>query len=315
LNPNIERYRSYSTYFKELFGGRVQKVTIDAGFSCPNRDGTVSTGGCTYCNNNAFNPSYCVPEKSVLQQIEEGIEFHANRYRRANNYLAYFQAFSNTHAPLDELKKIYEPAIHHPKICGLVIGTRPDCMDEEKLAYFAEIAKSKYIILEYGIESVYEETLKSINRGHSYQQAVEMVNLTHQYGLHTGAHLIFGFPNETREMMLKSAAIISELPLNTIKFHQLQIVKETQMAKDYEQNPSKYNLFSLEEYLDFIVNYIAHLNPDFVIERFAGEVPPRFLISEPWGNLRYDQVLIQIQKRMEILDIWQGKYYQKSHQQ
>jgi hypothetical protein len=311
LNPNIERYRSYSTYFKELFGGRVQKVTIDAGFSCPNRDGTVSIGGCTYCNNNAFNPSYCVPEKSVLQQIEEGIEFHANRYRRANNYLAYFQAFSNTHAPLDELKKIYEPAINHPKICGLVIGTRPDCMDEEKLAYFAEIAKSKYIILEYGIESVYEETLKSINRGHSYQQAVEMVNLTHQYGMHTGAHLIFGFPNETREMMLKSAAIISELPLNTIKFHQLQIVKETQMAKDYEQNPSKYNLFSLEEYLDFIVNYIAHLNPDFVIERFAGEVPPRFLISERWGNLRYDQVLIQIQKRMELLDIWQGKHYQK----
>ena len=311
MSVTQERYRSYSTYFKELFGGRVQKVTIDAGFSCPNRDGTVSTGGCIYCNNNAFNPSYCVPEKSVLQQIEEGIEFHANRYRRANNYLAYFQAFSNTHAPIDELKKIYEPAINHPKICGLVIGTRPDCMDEEKLAYFAEIAKSKYIILEYGIESVYEETLNSINRGHSYQKAVEIVNLTHQYGLHTGAHLIFGFPTETREMMLKSAAIISELPLNTIKFHQLQIVKETQMAKDYEQNRSKYNLFSLEEYLDFIVNYIAHLNPDFVIERFAGEVPPRFLISEPWGSLRYDQVLIQIQKRMEILDIWQGKYFQK----
>jgi radical SAM protein (TIGR01212 family) len=283
-------------------------VTIDAGFSCPNRDGTIATGGCTYCNNNAFNPSYCVPEKSVLQQIEEGIEFHANRYRRANNYLAYFQAFSNTHASLEDLKRIYEPAINHPKICGLVIGTRPDCMDEEKLAYFAHIAKSKYVIIEYGVESVYEETLLRINRGHTYQKAEEIIKLTHQFGIHIGAHLIFGLPGETREMMMESAKIISKLPLSTIKFHQLQIVKETQMALDYKQNPSQFMLFTLEEYLDFIVNYISFLNPKFVIERFAGEVPPRFLISEPWGNLRYDQVLIQIQNKLENLDLWQGKF-------
>jgi hypothetical protein len=308
VSENRERYRSYSTYFKELFGGRVQKVTIDAGFSCPNRDGTIATGGCNYCNNNAFNPSYCVPEKSVLQQIEEGIEFHANRYRRANNYLAYFQAFSNTHASLEDLKKIYEPAINHPKICGLVIGTRPDCMDEEKLAYFANIAKSKYVIIEYGVESVYEETLLRINRGHTYQKAEEIIKLTHQYGIHIGAHLIFGLPGETREMMMESAKILSKLPLSTIKFHQLQIVKETQMALDYQHNPSQFTLFTLEEYLDFIVNYISYLNPKFVIERFAGEVPPRFLISEPWGNLRYDQVLIQIQNKFEKLDLWQGKF-------
>ncbi|MEI6346573.1 MAG: TIGR01212 family radical SAM protein [Bacteroidota bacterium] len=308
MSENRERYRSYSSYFKELFGGRVQKVTIDAGFSCPNRDGTVASGGCTYCNNNAFNPSYCVPEKSVLQQIEEGMEFHANRYRRANNYLAYFQAFSNTHASLEDLKRIYEPAINHPKICGLVIGTRPDCMDEEKLAYFANIAKSKYVIIEYGVESVYEETLLRINRGHTYQKAEEIIKLTHQFGIHIGAHLIFGLPGETREMMMESAKIISKLPLNTIKFHQLQIVKETQMAFDYQQNPSQFTLFTLEEYLDFIVNYISYLNPKFVIERFAGEVPPRFLISEPWGNLRYDQVLIQIQNKFEKLDLWQGKF-------
>lgn len=309
VNLNQERYRSYSTYFKELFGGRVQKVTIDAGFSCPNRDGTVSIGGCTYCNNNAFNPSYCVPEKSVQQQIEEGIEFHANRYRRANDYLAYFQAFSNTHAPLEELKKIYEPAINHPKICGLVIGTRPDCVDEEKLAFFAELAKTKYIIIEYGVESVYDETLRTINRGHTYQQAADMINLTHKYGIHTGAHLIFGLPGETREMMMNSAKIISKLPLNTIKFHQLQIVKDTQMATDYQQNRNHYSLFTLEEYLDFIVNYISHLNPNFVIERFAGEVPPRFLISEAWGKLRYDQILVKIQTQLETLNLWQGKFY------
>jgi radical SAM protein (TIGR01212 family) len=309
VNTNIERYRSYSSYFKELFGGRVQKVTLDAGFSCPNRDGTVGNGGCTYCNNSAFNPSYCMPEKSVQQQIEEGIEFHANRYRRAHQYLAYFQAFSNTHASLEELKKIYEPAINHPKICGLVIGTRPDCMDEEKLAFFAEVAKTKYVIIEYGVESVYEETLLAINRGHTFQKAAEIITLTHEYGLHAGAHLIFGLPGETRQMMMESAGIISKLPLNTIKFHQLQIVKETQMAVDYLKNPEKFNLFSLEEYLDFIVEYISHLKPSIVIERFAGEVPPRFLLSEPWGNLRYDQVLVQIQKRLETRDLWQGKYY------
>ncbi len=304
---NRVRYRSYSDYFKELFGGRVQKVTIDAGFSCPNRDGTVAVGGCTYCNNDAFNPSYCLSSKSVNQQIDEGIEFHANRYRRANQYLAYFQAFSNTHASLEKLKEIYAPAIAHPQVCGLVIGTRPDCMDEEKLAYFAEIAKTKYVIIEYGVESVYEETLININRGHTYQKAAEMIRLTHDYGLHTGAHLIFGLPGETREMMMDSARIISELPLNTIKFHQLQIVKGTAMALDYAQNREKYSLFTLDEYLDFMVEYIARLNPNFVIERFAGEVPPRFLLSEAWGSLRYDQVLIKIQKMLEAKDLWQGK--------
>lgn len=303
------RYRSYSDYFKELFGGRVQKVTIDAGFSCPNRDGTVAVGGCTYCNNDAFNPSYCLSSKSVIQQIDEGIEFHANRYRRANQYLAYFQAFSNTHASLEKLKEIYAPAIAHPQVCGLVIGTRPDCMDEEKLTYFAEIAKSKYVIIEYGVESVYEETLISINRGHTYQKAAEMIRLTHAYGLHTGAHLIFGLPGETREMMIDSAKIISELPLNTIKFHQLQIVKGTAMALDYEQNKEKYTLFTLDDYLDFMVEYIARLNPNFVIERFAGEVPPRFLVSEAWGSLRYDQVLIKIQQMLEAKDLWQGKFF------
>jgi uncharacterized protein len=307
---NRVRYRSYSDYFKELFGGRVQKVTIDAGFSCPNRDGTVAVGGCTYCNNDAFNPSYCLSSKSVTQQIDEGIEFHANRYRRANQYLAYFQAFSNTHASLEKLKEIYAPAIAHPQVCGLVIGTRPDCMDEEKLSYFAEIAKTKYVIIEYGVESVYGETLININRGHTYQKAAEMIRLTHDYGLHTGAHLIFGLPGETREMMMDSARIISELPLNTIKFHQLQIVKGTAMALDYAQNKDKYTLFTLDEYLDFMVEYIARLNPNFVIERFAGEVPPRFLVSEAWGSLRYDQVLIKIQQMLEAKDLWQGKFIQ-----
>ena len=303
------RFNSYASYFRNIFGGRVQKVTIDAGFSCPNRDGTIAHGGCTYCNNDSFNPSYCHPSKSVKQQIDEGIEFHANRYRRAKDFLAYFQAYSNTYKPLEELRKIYGQALEIPEIKGLVIGTRSDCIDKEKLKYFAEIAKTHYVILEYGIESVYDETLKRINRGHNYQSVVEAVNLTKSYGLHVGAHLIFGLPGETRQMMLDEVEVINKLPLDTIKFHQLQIVKGTAMGKDYLKTPDNYHLFDLEEYLDFIVAFTEKLHPEFVIERFAGEVPPRFLIASGWHGLRYDQVLNKIEKRLEETNSWQGKEF------
>jgi len=301
------RFNSYANYFKEVFGGRVQKVTIDAGFSCPNRDGKVAHGGCTYCNNASFNPSYCNPSKSVRQQIEEGIEFHANRYRRAKDFLAYFQAYSNTYKPLEELKRIYGQALEMPEIKGIVIGTRSDCIDEKKLSFFADIAKTHYVILEYGIESVYDQTLERINRGHDYQSVVDAVSLTKSYGLHVGAHMIFGLPGETRQMMLDEVEILNKLPLDTIKFHQLQIVEGTAMGKDYFKNPSDYNLFGLEEYLNFIVAFVERLNPDFVVERFAGEVPPRFLIASGWAGLRYDQVLNKIEKRLEEKATWQGR--------
>ncbi len=305
------RYNSYSEYFKQIFGERVQKVTIDAGFTCPNRDGTISVGGCTYCNNDAFNPSYCKSSKPIDQQINEGVQFHTNRYRRANRYLAYFQAFSNTHASLDTLKQIYQPAINHPQICGLVIGTRPDCIDEQKLEYFAQLSKTKYIIIEYGVESIYNQTLLEINRGHTYEIAEKAIKLTNEYGINTGAHFIFGLPGETHQQQLESVKIVSQLPLKTIKFHQLQIVKGTFMEKDYLNNPNKYSLFSLPDYITFICKYIEQLNPAIVIERFAGEVPPRFLVSEPWSSLRYDQILNLIETKLLELDTRQGKFYEK----
>ncbi len=308
INPFAPlRYNSYSEYFKKIFGGRIQKVTIDAGFTCPNRDGTVARGGCTYCNNDSFNPSYCHPEKSITTQIDEGIIFHANRYRRAEGFLAYFQAYSNTYKPLEELKKIYGEALKHPDIKGIVIGTRSDCIDPKKLAYFAEIAKTHYVIIEYGIESVYDETLVRINRGHNFQNVVDALELTASYGLHTGGHLIFGLPGETSQMMMDSVEIINKLPLKTIKFHQLQIVTGTAMGLDYRRNPQHYHLPSLEEYLDFITKYISKLNPAFVVERFAGEVPPNYLIASGWNGLRYDQVLNKIIKKLETEDLWQGK--------
>ena len=303
------RFNTYAQYFERSFGGRVQKVTIDAGFTCPNRDGKVGRGGCTYCNNDAFNPSYNNPLKPVNLQINEGIEFHAKRYRRAAKYLAYFQAYSNTYKDLEHLKRIYAPALEHPDILGIVIGTRSDCMDKEKLKYFADVAKTHYVILEYGIESCYDKTLRLINRGHDFQNVADMIRLTHSYGLKTGGHLIFGLPGESKEEMLAEAEILSSLPLDNIKFHQLQIIKGTAMEKDYARNPGKYRFFELEEYVDFMVDFVERLNPAFVIERFAGEVPPRFLAGPGWGRIRNDQILQKIEKRLEERNTWQGRLF------
>lgn len=302
------RFNSYNNYFIKQFGSRVQKISIDAGFSCPNRDGKISTGGCTFCSNDAFNPSYCRPEKSIRQQIEEGIEFHKKRYRRANQYLAYFQPYSNTYKPLEELKKIYSQALEIPEIAGIVIGTRPDLIDKDILQYLSEIQKTHYVIVEYGIESVYDETLKCVNRGHDFATARKAVEQTASFGLPCGGHFIFGLPGETKPMMIEAVDIISQLPLTTAKFHQLQIFKNTAMSDEYLQHKENFHLFDLEEYIDFVIDFSERLNPNIVIERFAGEVPPRYLISEPWMKLRYDEVLARIEKRFEERDTWQGKF-------
>ena len=337
------RFNSYSRYFVRQFGSRVQKISIDAGFNCPNRDGKISTGGCTFCSNEAFNPSYCRPEKSIKQQIEEGIAFHQRRYRRANKYLAYFQPFSNTYKPLEELKSIYAQALEgidtltcpsmsyrtttgesvsmdgqarydmpsNPQIVGLVIGTRPDLIDETILQYLNETQKTHYVMLEYGVESVYDETLKRVNRGHDFATAERAIRMTADYGIPCGAHFIFGLPGESKTMMLDAANTISQLPLTTVKFHQLQIFKGTKMAEEYQAHPEAFHLFDLEEYIDFVIDFAERLNPDIVIERFAGEVPPRYLVSEPWMKLRYDEVLNRIEKRMAKRDTWQGRIYQQ----
>jgi radical SAM protein (TIGR01212 family) len=307
------RFNSYAEYFKKEFGERVQKVSVDAGFTCPNRDGTVAYGGCTYCNNDAFNPSYCQPGKPIKRQIEEGIEFHMKRYRRANKYLAYLQTYSNTFGDLEKLKKIYQEALSHPKVIGLVIGTRPDCIDEEKLEYFRQLIKNYYLIIEYGVESTYNKTLEKINRQHTFEQSVEAIEKTAQSGIKTGAHFIFGLPGESRKQMMEQVSIISDLPLTTIKFHQLQIIKNTKMAAEYRQNPDAFNLFTLDEYIEFVVAFAEKLNPEFIIERFTGEVPPRYLAGQTWGLIRNDQINIKIEKKFVERNSWQGKYFQIKH--
>jgi radical SAM protein (TIGR01212 family) len=300
------RFNAYSNYFKKLFGERVQKLSIDAGFSCPNRDGSRKRGGCTYCNNDAFNPSYCHPAKSVEQQIREGMEFHAWRYKKPAKFLAYFQPYSNTYAPLDDLKRIYEQALKIPEISGLVIGTRPDCIDDEKLEYFSKLAQTHYVIIEYGIESCYDKTLNRINRGHTFDDSREAIIKTASAGLKTGAHLIFGLPGESREEMMAEAAILSELPLSNVKFHQLQIIKGTAMEKQYLNDPGLFSFFELEEYISFIVDFIEQLNPDFIIERFAGEVPPRFQAGPGWGMVRNEKIVQMVEAELERRSAFQG---------
>lgn len=302
------RFNAAPDHFRKHFGTRVQKVALDAGFTCPNRDGTVGYGGCAYCSNDAFNPSYCVPDKSITQQIQEGIEFHERRYRSAQKYLAYFQAYSNTYASLDKLKSLYSEALADQRIFGLIIGTRPDCIDREKLEYLGELSKRYYVAIEYGIETINDKTLKAINRGHTFQQAIDALKLTSEYKLNAGAHFIFGLPGENRQDMMDSVDIISTLPLQSVKLHQLQIIRNTRYEKEFRDDPSKFDLFTMEEYIGFIAGFLSRLNPEIVIERLAGETQPRNMISPNWGP-RYDQIVQRIEKRMEEEDLWQGKFY------
>lgn len=303
------RFNALTNFFQQKFGERVQKLSINAGFSCPNRDGTKGKGGCIYCNNAAFNPSYCTSEKSISQQISEGITFHEIRYRRAEKYLAYFQPFSNTYADIKTLETKFNEALSHPSIAGLVMGTRPDCIDDAKLELLQQFSEKYFISVEYGVESCYNKTLKLVNRGHTFEQSVQAIEATTKRGIHTGAHFIFGLPGESKDDMLAETAFISRLPLSSVKFHQLQIIKDTALAEMYLKDPSVAKIFGLDEYIDFIIDFCERLNPFIMIERFTAEVPPQFLVAGGFGRLRTDQILQRIEKRFEEHDTWQGKYY------
>ena len=323
--PEGKRYNSFVGYFKRRYGERLQKIVLDAGFTCPNRDGTVGRGGCTYCDNAAFHPSYSTAGKSLHQQLDEGIVFHKVRYRTTEHYLAYFQSFSNTYAPLERLRQLYEEALSHPSVVGLVIGTRPDCVDEEKLDYLSDLAHGRVltgwsrslagepsrtapvIVVEYGIESCYDTTLLRINRGHDFDTARRAVEMTAARGLDVGAHFILGLPGESRQMMLDSCAMINELPLRSVKFHQLQIVKGTRMEQEYASAPQDFERFTLDEYLDLFADMLERLRPGLSIERFVGEVPPRFVNETPWGLIRNVELLRLLDQRLESRQTWQGR--------
>lgn len=415
--PEGKRYNSFVGYYRRRYGERVQKLVLDAGFSCPNRDGTVGWGGCSYCDNAAFHPGYSTPGKALLAQIEEGIEFQRVRYPRVRHYLGYFQAYSNTYGTLERLQRAYEEVLSHPEVVGIVIGTRPDCVDEEKLDYLSGLAGGRVlkgwrrtfggsgidggwanersadsgsgangwraddrsandrsvnsistnsrstndrstssrrtssrstnsiitnsiitngistnsistnngsadgglpegktidapiVVVEYGIESCYDATLRRINRGHDFECARRAVEMTAERGLDTGAHFILGLPGETREMLLDQCDAISSLPLRSVKFHQLQIVKGTAMEKEYAADPSAFYRPGLDEYLDFVIDILERLRPDLYIERVAGEVPPRFVNDTPWGLVRNFEILRMLDRRMEERGARQGRLF------
>ena len=299
-------YNDFPTFLKRYFPFKVQKISLNAGFTCPNRDGARGYGGCTYCNNQTFSPDYCHTEKTVAVQLEEGKAFFAHKYPEMK-YLAYFQAYTNTYGELEELKRKYEEALAVDGVVGLVIGTRPDCMSPALLDYLTELNRRTFLLVEYGIESTLERTLLRINRGHTWRNTVDAVERTAARGILTGGHVILGLPGETREDILCQAADISRLPLTTLKLHQLQLIRGTRMAYEYETSPADFHLFhDVDEYIDLIIDYIQRLRSDLVLDRFVSQSPRELLIAPDWGLKNYE-FNHRLQKRMKELGAYQGK--------
>ena len=307
MKMNEIRYNDLSAYLSAHFPYKVQKISLNAGFTCPNRDGTVGYGGCTYCNNQTFNPAYCKTEKTVTEQLEEGKQFFARKYPEMK-FLAYFQAYTNTYAELEELKRKYEEALQVKDVVGVVIGTRPDCMPDTLLDYLEELNQRTFLIVEYGVESTDNDTLKRINRGHTFEVAEEAIRMTAARGIRVGAHIILGLPGESNEQLIVQAGVLSRLPLTTLKLHQLQLIKGTRMAHEFEMQPEDFHLYSADEYIDLVIDYVEHLRPDIVLERFVSQSPKELLIAPDWG-LKNHEFTDKVKKRMRERDAWQGKKY------
>lgn len=280
-------YNDYGTWLREQLGCRAQKISLNAGFTCPNRDGRVGYGGCTFCNNQTFNPDYCETQKSVTQQLQEGKEFFAHKYPDMK-YLAYFQAYSNTYGDVSHCIDLYEEALQVPDVVGLVIGTRPDCMPEELLNYFAELNHRTFLIIEYGIESLNDNTLLRINRGHTVADTERAIRLTAERGIRVGGHVILGLPGESHDELMRQSGILAKLPLTTLKLHQLQIIRGTRMHKEWQEHP--WPLPSVDEYIDLVLDYISNLPNSWVFERFVSSSPEHLLVAPRWGLKNYEFV-------------------------
>lgn len=301
-------FNDYGNAMRQRLGYRVQKLAIDAALSCPNRDGTIARGGCTFCLNEAFSPSYCREAHTITEQIDQGIAFHTSRGRTANHYIAYFQSGTNTHAPIDTLRKLYLEAVNHPKISGIIIGTRPDCISSEILDLLADIATRKYVAVEYGIESTLDTTLHHVNRGHSFADAELAVAETRRRNIDVGAHFILGLPGESREHLVGQTEAINTLGLSFIKFHQLQIYRSTAMAEEWALHPERFalNNITAEEYTLLIIEIIRHLDPTIAIERFASQAPRNLLVHSPLGGIRIDTLRSMIISKMDSANATQG---------
>jgi hypothetical protein len=294
---------------KKTFGKNIFKVNIDAGFTCPNRDGTVARGGCIYCNNDSFRPASCKPSMSVTEQVAQGISYLRKRYGGAG-FIAYFQPYTNTYAPVAELEKLYLQALSHPDVIGIAVGTRPDAVDAEKISLLEDLAARYFVLVEYGLQSVYDKSLQYINRGHDYRRFLDTIEMTAGRGIHVGAHIIAGFPTETCAETLAMADEIAELSIGFLKIHQLQVVRHTKLAAVFEAQP--FPVFSYEEYLDFLVDFIQRLPERIVLQRLFATAPDDILIAPRWDKSRHE-ITRDIQERLKTREVWQGKTYVPSH--
>lgn len=303
----MKSYREFGDFLRTLFPTKVQKISLNAGFTCPNRDGTKGWGGCTYCNNQTFSPDYCQTEKSVSEQLEEGIRFFSRKYPEMK-YLAYFQAYTNTYDAFERLREKYEEALQHPEVVGLIVGTRPDCMPEALLDYFTELSKTHFVMIEYGMESTLDRTLQRINRGHTEAESETAVRRTAERGIYTGAHLILGLPGESREEILHHAEVLSSLPLTTLKLHQLQLIRHTRMAREYAEQPEAFHLYTADEYIELVIDFLERLNPSIIVERFVSQSPKELLIAPDWGLKNYE-FTAKVLKRIAERRTWQGRLF------
>jgi radical SAM protein (TIGR01212 family) len=303
--PGGSRYHAYGPFLKAKFGCRVYKVIVDAGFTCPNRDGTVAVGGCTYCNNDSFKPGGTARLNPIQQQVREGIDYLRMRYR-ARKFIVYFQPFTNTHALPETLSGLYEKVLDHPDVVGLAVGTRPDCIDDAKLELFQHLAQNYFVTLEYGLESIYDSTLRKINRGHDFSCALDAIRKTRNRGIWISAHLILGFPWETRDQMLEMAGAISNIGLDFLKLHHLHVVRHTALGREYEKNP--FPLPSFADYVDLVVDFLERLNPAVRLERLFGLAPEGYLLGPHWGKTKAE-IQYAIERRLADRDTFQGRLY------
>jgi radical SAM protein (TIGR01212 family) len=303
VKQTARRYNAFGQYMKDLYGRPVYKVNVDVGFTCPNRDGSIATGGCIYCNNDSFRPEACTSSASLREQIEKGIPYLRSRYG-AEKFIVYFQPYTNTYASVEILERLYREALDHPGVLGLAIGTRPDCVDREKLSLLELLAKDSFILVEYGLQSIYDKTLEFINRGHDYACFKDTITLTKGRGIHLGAHIILGFPTETREQMLSMADELSRQPIEFLKIHQLQVVKSTALADFYAEKP--FQTFDYRQYIEMLSDFLERLSPRIVLQRLFAAAPDDILIAPVWNKTR-SELLRDLDAFMEQRGSRQGK--------
>lgn len=303
---NGRRYHAWNDWVRTSGRGRVQKVSLDAGFSCPNRDGTVGHGGCSFCNNRAFTPAYLTGTRNPVHQLTTGIAFLRHRYPASNGYLAYFQAYTNTHGDVDHLRQLYMQALSHPGVKGLAIGTRPDCLPDAVLDLLAELAQRCIVELEIGIESCNDAVLARCGRGHDMATSIDAIRRAASRGLSVTGHLLLGLPGETRSSLLDGARVLGTLPLAALKFHQLQIVRGSALGLLWLRAPGSIPVLGHEEYLDHLVDMLEHLPASLRIQRLASEVPMQYRLSPPWP-VRLSDMPALLTARLAARDTWQGR--------